>query len=167
MKISLIVAMASHRVIGINGKMPWHLSADLKKFRQITTGHPILMGRKTYQSIGRPLPERRNIVMSRHLDYKIAGCEVFNDLELALASCQNTEELFVIGGAAFYAAMLPKTDFIYLTHIQKDFVGDTYFPQINQDEWQEVERLDIDNDTTVDFSYSFLKLQRISGYAKN
>jgi len=162
MKISLIVAMASNRVIGINGQMPWHLSSDLKKFKQITMGHPILMGRKTYESIGRPLPGRRNIIISRNSDYQITGCEVFNTIQAAIASCSEAEELFVIGGAAFYESMLPKADFIYLTKIQKKFVGDTYFPEINQQEWQEIERLTIDDDASVDFVYSFLKLQRIT-----
>jgi dihydrofolate reductase len=167
MKISLIVAMANNRVIGINGQMPWHLSADLKKFRQITTGHPILMGRKTYQSIGRPLPGRRNIVISRNQNYQIDGCDVFNDIENAINSCQESEELFVIGGAAFYETMLPKADFLYLTEIKKEFVGDTYFPEINYQEWQEIERLDINDDTSVDFCYSFLKLQKIIQHEKN
>jgi dihydrofolate reductase len=162
MKISLIVAMASNRVIGLNGQMPWHLSADLKKFRQITSGHPILMGRKTYESIGRALPNRRNIVMSRHVDLQVAGCEVFSDISIALASCRETEEVFVIGGAAFYEAMLPKADFLYLTEIKKEFVGDTYFPHINTQDWQEVERVEIGDDASVDFSYCFLKLQRIA-----
>lgn len=162
MKISLIVAMASNRVIGINGQMPWHLSADLKKFRQITTGHPILMGRKTYESIGRALPGRRNIIISRNPDYKIDGCEVFSDIKVAIASCNDREEVFVIGGAAFYESMLPKADFLYLTEIHQAFDGDTYFPEINPQEWQEIERLDIDDDASVNFSYSFLKLQRIN-----
>lgn len=160
MKISLIVAMASNRVIGINGQMPWHLSADLKKFKQITMGHPILMGRKTYQSIGRPLPGRRNIVISRNPDYQVAGCEVFTDINAAIASCSGAEELFVIGGAGFYETMLPKADFLYLTEIHQDFSGDTYFPEINAQEWQEIERQDIENDDSVNFTYSFLKLQR-------
>lgn len=161
MKISLIVAMAKNRVIGINGQMPWHLSADLKKFRQITLGHPILMGRKTYESIGRPLPGRRNIVVSRNSGYQLAGCEVFNDIQAAIASCEKAEELFVIGGAAFYEEMLPQADFLYLTQINKTFAGDTYFPQIKQQEWLEIERIEINDDDSVDFSYSFLKLQRI------
>lgn len=161
MKISLIVAMASNRVIGINGQMPWHLSADLKKFKSITMGHPILMGRKTYESIGRPLPGRRNIVISRNPDYKIAGCEVFSDIQDAISSCDDCEELFVIGGAAFYESMLPNADLIYLTEINKEFTGDTFFPPINKQEWQEIERLDINDDSSVDFAYSFLKLQRI------
>ena len=161
MKISLIVAMASNRVIGVNGQMPWHLSADLKKFRQITTGHPILMGRKTYESIGRPLPERRNIIISRNPDYQVTGCEVFSNINLAIGSCDKNEEIFVIGGAAFYETMLPKANFLYLTEINKEFAGDTYFPEINYQEWQEIERLDINDDKSVDFCYSFLKLCRI------
>ena len=160
MKISLIVALAQNRVIGINGQMPWHLSADLKKFRQITTGHSILMGRKTYESIGRPLPNRRNIVISRNADYKIDGCEVFSDIQQALNHCQKETEIFIIGGAAFYETMLPKADFLYLTEIDKSFEGDTYFPDINKNEWQEIERLEITNDESVDFNYRFLKLQR-------
>ena len=162
MKISLIVAMASNRVIGINGQMPWHLSADLKKFKSITMGHPILMGRKTYESIGRPLPGRRNLVISRNPDYKIAGCEVFSDIQNAISSCDDCEELFVIGGAAFYESMLPKANFMYLTEINKEFTGDTYFPQIHKQEWQEIERQDINDDSSVDFAYSFLKLERVN-----
>lgn len=161
MKISLIVALAQNRAIGINGQMPWHLSADLKKFRQITTGHPILMGRKTYESIGRPLPNRRNIVISRNPDYKIDGCDVFQNIQRALETCKTAEEVFVIGGAAFYESMLPKADFLYLTEIDKDFVGDTYFPAINNAQWREIERIEISDDDSVDFNYRFLKLQRI------
>src|SRR5512136_2076167 len=98
MKISLIVAMASNRAIGLNNQMPWHLSADLKKFKKITMGAPILMGRKTYESIGRPLPGRTNIIISRNPDYRQEGCLVFNDIEKALAYCRDAEEVFVIGG---------------------------------------------------------------------
>ncbi|MDP3330684.1 MAG: dihydrofolate reductase, partial [Methylococcaceae bacterium] len=101
MKISLIVAMASNRVIGLNNQMPWHLSADLKKFKSITIGKPIVMGRKTFESIGRPLPSRTNIIISRNPDYSQAGCIVVNDLDSALASaCQQADEIFVIGGSA-------------------------------------------------------------------
>src|SRR5690554_4907585 len=115
MKISLIVAMSSNRVIGIDNRLPWHLSADLKKFKSITMGSPILMGRKTYESIGRPLPGRTNIVITRNPDYRPSGCEVYNDIESAMASCRNHNEIFVIGGATFYEAMLPIADSLYLT----------------------------------------------------
>jgi len=160
MKISLIVAMATNRAIGLNNKMPWHLSADLKKFKQITMGSPILMGRKTYESIGRPLPGRDNIIISRNSAYQQAGCSVFNTIEEAIESCQKYDEVFVIGGATFYQAMLPVADRLYLTEIHKEFDADTFFPEINRDEWIEFEREDISNDPSVDFSYSFLSLEK-------
>ena len=162
MKISLIVAMASNRAIGLNNQMPWHLSADLKKFKQITMGLPILMGRKTYESIGRPLPGRSNIIISRNPSYQQPDCQVFENVDKAIAACQEYNEIFVIGGATFYQAMLPKADLLYLTQINKAFDADTFFPVINQQEWKEVAREDINNDPTVDFSYSFLKLERIA-----
>jgi dihydrofolate reductase len=161
-KISIIVAMASNRAIGLDNQMPWHLSADLKKFKHITMGSPILMGRKTYESIGRPLPGRDNIIISRNINYKQAGCFVFNTIESAIASCHQHDEIFIIGGATFYEAMLPKANKLYLTHINQPFEADTFFPSIKQDEWKEVKREEIDNDSSVDFTYSFLTLERIS-----
>ncbi len=161
MKISLIVAMAANRAIGLNNKMPWHLSADLKKFKKITMGSPILMGRKTYESIGRPLPGRDNIIISRNSAYQQPGCIVFNNIEKALASCQQHDEVFVIGGAAFYKPMLPIADKLYLTEIHKIFKADTYFPVINRDEWRETAREEISDDPAVDFSYSFIVLERV------
>jgi dihydrofolate reductase len=161
MKISLIVAMASNRVIGDNGLMPWHLSADLKKFRQITTGFPIIMGRKTYQAIGRPLPNRTNIIVSTNTDYQADGCVVFNDINSALAYAESlAEHVFIIGGATLYAALLAVADTLYITEIHQDFTGDTYFPDFDSNEWTEVAREDIDNDSSVDFSYSFLQFAR-------
>ena len=161
MKISLIVAMASNRVIGLNNKMPWHLSADLKKFKKITMGSPILMGRKTHESIGKPLPGRANIIISRNLDYRQEGCLVFNDLKTALdQTCTNAEEIFVIGGSDLYEAILPMADAIYLTLINKVFEGDTFFPEIDFNVWSEVEREDIKDDPDAVFSYSFLKLEK-------
>ncbi len=160
MKISLIVAMATNRAIGLNNEMPWHLSADLKKFKQITMGSPILMGRKTYESIGRPLPGRTNIIISRNSDYQQAGCEVFNTIDEAIASCQQYDEVFVIGGATFYEAILPVADKLYLTEINKAFKADTFFPVIDSKEWKEIAREDIENDSSVDFTYSFLTLEK-------
>ena len=161
MKISLIVAMASNRAIGLNNQMPWHLSADLKKFKQITMGSPILMGRKTYESIGRPLPGRINIIISRNSSYQQDNCLVFDNVEKALASCQKYDEIFIIGGATFYEVMLAKADTLYLTQIHKTFDADTFFPEINPQEWKEVTREDITDDQSVDFSYSFIKLERL------
>jgi dihydrofolate reductase len=161
MKVSIIVAMASNQAIGLNNKMPWHLSADLKKFKQITMGFPILMGRKTYDSIGVPLPGRDSLIISRNPEYKQEGCLVFNSVEDAISACQNHDEIFIIGGASLYKEMLPKANFIYLTQINKPFKGDTFFPLINMLDWKEVEREDITKDPSVDFTYSFLKLERI------
>ncbi len=160
MKISLIVAMASNRVIGLNNQMPWHLSADLKKFKKITLGAPILMGRKTYESIGRPLPGRTNIIISRNPRYQQPGCLVFNGIDKALESCCDRDEVFVIGGSDFYKSMLPVADTLYLTQIHQEFPGDTFFPEIDAKQWAEVEREDIQDDPDAGFSYSFLKLEK-------
>jgi len=160
MKLSLIVAMAENRTIGINKKMPWHLSADLKKFKKITMGHPIIMGRKTFESIGRPLPGRKNIIISRNADYQQEGCEVFNNLDKAIQSCHTEEEVFVIGGATLYESILDKSDRLYVTEIKKSFEGDTWFPEIDQQKWSEYEREDIGDDSSVDFSYSFVSYKR-------
>lgn len=160
MKISFIVAMASNRAIGLNNQMPWHLSADLKRFKQITMGSPILMGRKTYESIGKPLPGRTNIIISRNSSYQQQGCLVFSNIDNALASCHEYGEVFIIGGASFYQSMLPNADILYITQIHKVFKGDTFFPIINQQEWEEISREDINNDQTVKFRYSFLKLKK-------
>lgn len=160
MKISIIVAMASNRAIGLDNKMPWHLSADLKKFKEITMGSPILMGRKTYESIGRPLPGRDNIIISRNLSYTQQDCLVFTSIDDAIFACHKYDEIFIIGGASFYETMLPKANVLYLTQINKAFEADTFFPVINKEDWKEIARKEIDNDPSVDFSYSFLTLER-------
>ena len=162
MKISIIVAMARNHAIGLSNQIPWHLSADLKKFKAITMGAPILMGRKTYESIGKPLPGRQNIIISRNPKYQPEGCLVFNDVEKAIEACQHYDEIFIIGGASLYETMLSKADALYLTQINKDFEGDTFFPEINNKDWEEVSREDITDDESVDFSYSFIKLLRKS-----
>jgi len=161
MKISLIVAMAANRVIGSNGQMPWHLPADLKRFKQITWGKPIVMGRKTFEAIGKPLPGRSNIIVSNNKNYSQPDCLVFNDVENALQSCAECPEIFVIGGSMLYQALLPRADYLYLTEIKKEFVGDTYFPEIDKSQWQEIERQSIDNDQAVEFAYNFLKLAHV------
>lgn len=161
MKISLIVAMASNRIIGANKQMPWHLSADLKRFKAITLGAPILMGRNTYEAIGRPLPGRTNIVVSSNPNYQAAGCLVFQDTDAALAfACTTAEEIFIIGGATLYERFLPQADTLYITEINKEFSGDTAFPAWPTADWLEQQREDIHDDATVDFTYSFLKYIR-------
>ncbi|MDF1582806.1 MAG: dihydrofolate reductase [Methyloprofundus sp.] len=161
MKLSLIVAMATNRTIGINKQMPWHLSADLKHFKKITLGHPIIMGRKTFESIARPLPGRQNIIISRDIHYQQEGCLVFNDLDAAVQYCADKEEVFVIGGATLYDATLARADRLYITQIHQSFEGDTWFPEINAAKWREVAREDVDNDVSVDFKYSFICYERI------
>ena len=156
MKLSLIVAMATNRTIGINNQMPWHLSADLKKFKKITMGQPIIMGRKTFESIGRPLPGRKNIIISRDPQYQQQGCLVFNDLDSALKNCAESDEVFVIGGATLYEATIERADRLYITKIQQAFDGDTWFPEIDPKQWRVVTREDIVNDNSVDFNYSFI-----------
>ncbi|WP_428357309.1 dihydrofolate reductase [Methyloprofundus sp.] len=160
MKLSLIVAMASNRTIGLNKQMPWYLSADLKKFKKITMDHPIIMGRKTFESIGRPLPGRQNIIISRNPDYQQPGCLVFNNLDNALQSCAEIDEVFVIGGATLYEATLERADKLYITEIQQAFDGDTWFPEINLEQWHEIAREDINNDNNVTFNYSFIVYEK-------
>ncbi len=162
MRISAIIAMSTNRVIGKNNQLPWHLPADLKHFKKITLGKPILMGRKTYESIGRPLPGRCNIVISRDLQFQAPGCIVAHSIESALttASEQKSEEIFIIGGALLFQETLPLTQRLYLTVIHQDIPGDTYFPELNLAEWQEVERLDHAPDKENNYSYSFKVLDR-------
>ena len=124
-------------------------------------GSPILMGRKTYESIGKPLPGRTNIILSRSLDYRQDGCLVFNDIKTALKkACESADEIFVIGGSDLYEAILPSADTIYLTIINKEFQGDAFFPDIDLNYWSEVEREDIKDDPGTNFSYSFLKFEK-------
>jgi dihydrofolate reductase len=140
--------------------MPWHLSADLKYFKKITLGKPIMMGRKTCESIGRPLPGRRNIVISRDPDFNQKGFDVFNTPDAALADCQQQAEVMVIGGAQLYQALLPQADYLYITYIHARFPGDTFFPDFEQKQWQEIKRFDVEDDEQVSFKYSFVALQR-------
>lgn len=163
MKISLIVAMSSNRAIGLANQMPWHLSADLKRFKQLTMGNPILMGRKTFESIARPLPGRTNIIVSRNPAYRPEGCIVVGTVETAINhACQLADEVFVIGGSTLYEATLPIADTLYITQINRDFNGDTFFPDFDWNRWSEIAREDVVDDPKVSFTYSFLKLQKNS-----
>jgi dihydrofolate reductase len=157
--LSLIVAMAKNRVIGHENKMPWHLPAELSYFKRITTGHPIIMGRKTFDSIGRPLPNRRNIVVSRNTNFHSPGVEVANSLENALALCAN-DNPFVIGGASLYAEALTVAQRLYITEINADLVGDTFFPPINDSLWKEESREARSKDEKNIYDLQFVVLQR-------
>lgn len=157
-RLSAIVAMAENRVIGINNQLPWKLPADLKHFKNITTGHPILMGRKTYESIGRPLPNRMNIIMTRDRHYQANGCHVVTGIDeaLQLAAHENKNEIFVIGGAEVYKQLLPQIDRLYLTIVHHPFEGDAYFPALNQVDWQEISHEKHTADADNPYGYSFL-----------
>ena len=139
-RISIIVAYAANRVIGKDGKMPWHLSEDLKRFRKLTMGHHIVMGRKTWESIGRLLPGRRHVIVSRQPGFSVAGATVVDSLDGAMAACAGNGEIFVIGGAEIYAAALPLADRIHATEIDGRFEGDTFFPDISAERWRETAR---------------------------
>lgn len=160
MKLSLIVAMSRDGVIGADNRLPWHLSADLRRFKAITMGKPILMGRKTHDSIGRPLPGRNNIVLTRDRSYRAPGCTVVHTTQESMRVAQGSAELMIIGGSSLYERFLVTADRIYLTLIDGDFAGDTFFPAIDWHDWTEVERQEVTDDPTVPFSYSFLILER-------
>jgi dihydrofolate reductase len=160
MIVALVVAMGRNRVIGRDNALPWHLPADLRHFRAITLGKPVLMGRKTHESIGRPLPERINIVISRDAAYRAQGCIVLPSLEAAFEYCRDSAELMVIGGAILYRQALPRAQRIYLTEIQQDFAGDTEFPQLEAADWREVARDDRPADGKNPYPHSFIVLER-------
>lgn len=157
MKLSIIVAAATNGVIGHNNQLIWHLPEDLKMFKRRTTGHVIIMGRKTFESIGKPLPNRTTIIISRNPEYRVEGCITVGSLEEAIAQAQQIEpsEAFVIGGAEIYRLALPLADIVYLTEVLQSFEGDAFFPSLEPTVWQEIERTDfeIDEKHAVPFSF--------------
>ncbi|WP_067223032.1 type 3 dihydrofolate reductase [Marinomonas gallaica] len=142
--LSLIVAMSTNRVIGINNSLPWHLPNDLKYFKQVTMGKPIVMGRNTYESIGKPLPGRRNIVISRNPDYQPDGVDVVSSLDAAIKLGEDIclidghEEVMIIGGAQIYALALPRVDRLYITHVDAEVNGDAFFPEVDWDNYEKI-----------------------------
>jgi len=163
MRISIIVALDEGLVIGNEGGMPWHLPADLKVFKAATMGKPIIMGRSTYESIGKALPGRTSIVITRNTDFEAEGCRVAHSIEEALdiAKAESAEEAMIIGGGALYQQTIDITDRLYLTRIAAHLVGDTHFPVINVEEWQEVSREEYAADGKNPFDLSFVVLDRI------
>lgn len=139
-RLSIIAAMAKNRVIGTNNTLPWRLPEDLKHFKALTSGHHILMGRKTFDSLGRPLPGRTSVVITRSRDLQLPGCIVANSIEDAIAACNQDNEIFIIGGAELYLQALDVADRIYLTEIQAEFEGDAWFPELDRVQWTESER---------------------------
>ena len=165
MILSVIVAMAHNRVIGLNNQMPWHLPADLAWFKKNTLNKPVIMGRKTFESIGRPLPNRHNIVISRQIesiDNKISNVSWVKSIDeaISLAQAQQPDEVFIIGGGNIYQQVLPLIDRLYLTHIDAELQGDTYFPDYLPEQWQVIYQEDHQADEKNSYPYQFKILQR-------
>ena len=159
MMVTIVVAISENNAIGKNNQLLWYLPADLKHFKNITTGHTVIMGRKTYDSVGKPLPNRRNIIITRQ-DITIEGCEVVKSIEDALALSTGEEEVFIVGGAEIYKQSIHLTNRIYLTIVHQKFDADSFFPEINYDEWQQTEREDHQPDEKNKLPYSFITLER-------
>jgi dihydrofolate reductase len=160
MTISAVVAISENRAIGKDNKLLWYLPNDLKHFKTITSGHTVIMGRKTYESVGKPLPNRRNIIITRQ-DIAIEGCEVVNSIKAALELCKTEREVFIVGGAEIYKQSLHLTDRIYLTVVHKQFEGDSFFPEIKKTDWVQVSREDHQPDEKNSLPYSFITYERV------
>jgi len=161
--ISLVVAMDRNRLIGSGNSLPWRLPADLRRFRAITMGKPVIMGRKTYESIPkrfRPLPGRHNIVLTRNRDYSAEGCTIVTSVADALAAAGESDEVMVGGGSHLYAQLLPQAQRLYLTKIDAAFEGDVYFPEVNWKNWSVVHREEHPADEQNPFATSFLILEK-------
>jgi dihydrofolate reductase len=155
--IKVIAAMSENRVIGNNNQLIWKLSSDLKRFKELTSGQPVVMGRKTYESIGRPLPNRRNIIITRNSEYEVEGCDIVSSLEEALLLTGN--DCFIIGGGEIYRQSLEVADKIYLTLVHKEFEGDTTFPELGK-EWATINQDDFEADEKNEYAYSFINYER-------
>lgn len=151
--LSIIVAVATNRIIGNKNTLPWHLPEDLKRFRALTTGHHIIMGRKTYESLNRLLPDRTTVIVTRNPDYRVAGALIANSLQQAIQLCGEDEEVFLIGGAELYRDGLKLASKLYMTEIDAAFEGDAFFPEFDQTEWQEASREQHTSAQGLNFSY--------------
>ena len=162
MKLALIAAVAENGAIGKDNQLLWHLPADLQHFKRLTTGHTVVMGRKTFESIGKPLPNRTNVVVTRQPDYRAEGCKVVHSLEEAINEQQSTmhEQLFIIGGAELYEQALPLADKLYLTEVKASPDGDVFFPTINLMDWDELSRLPYPADERHAHAFEFVELER-------
>lgn len=165
MTLVLIAALARNRVIGGENRLLWHLPEDLKRFRALTSGHPVVMGRKTFESIGRPLPNRSNLVITRQPGWAAPGVRAFGSLEAALQAARGlpgAEKLFVIGGAEVYAQALPWADRLELTWIDREFEGDAFFPEFNSTEWVESAREEHSGPGELSFAFVTLERRRVA-----
>lgn len=158
--LSLIAAMDENRLIGSNNKLPWHLPADLAFFKHTTLGKPIIMGRKTFESIGKALPGRRNIVITRDAEFSAEACEVAHSIEAAMSLTYNHDEVMLIGGASLYEQSIAQATRLYITQIHHSFEGDTWFPELKVNDWKVDNREDFDADHSNVYAYSFIKFVR-------
>ena len=160
-KISIIVAIANNFAIGLNNQLLWHIPADLKRFKKITSGHQVIMGKLTYLSLPvRPLPNRINIVITDNREELFEGCTTVYSIDEALHLCNEQEESFIIGGGSVYRQFLPLCNKLYITMVHKDFEADTFFPRFDMDQWKLIEKEDHEPDGINDFSYSFLTFEK-------
>lgn len=167
MRLALIWAMSRNRVIGRNNALPWYLPEDLKYFKRVTMGKPVIMGRKTWESIGRPLPGRTNIIVTRNTDFEAEGAKVVHSLDEAIGMAENialingNEEAVVMGGAEIYRQALPRADRLYLTQVHADVEGDAFFPEFDIERWHELGREDFSASGPNPYDYSFVALERL------
>lgn len=160
MLISLIAAVSENNVIGYQNKIPWHLPADFAYFKKMTLGKPVIMGAKTFESIGKALPGRKNIVLNRGPNYKAQGAIIVGSIEESLKEAGEAQEVMICGGASVYEQFLPRADKLYLTFVHHEFEGDTFFPVFNKEEWQEVSREDHAPNSQNSYPYSFVILEK-------
>lgn len=161
MRLSLIVAMSENRVIGRNNRLPWHLPADLKRFKQLTTGHAVIMGRKTFESIGKPLPNRRNIVITRDRNFRADGAEVAHGFDEAIAMAKADSEVFIAGGAEVFREAASGADRMYITLVHAHIEGDVFFPDVDWSEWTLVENERHEADDANPLPMSFQRYERV------
>lgn len=160
-EIIMVAAMAKNRVIGKDNAMPWHLPADLKHFKQVTMAKPIIMGRKTFASLGRPLPGRQNIIITRNADFVADGCDVVSSIDAALVKAGDVPAVMIIGGAEIYRQFLPLATCLHLTFIDLETEGDTYFPEYSEDEWRVKNRQQGELDDKNRIAHEFVELIRV------
>ena len=160
--ISIIAAIGKNYELGRNNDLLWHISADLKRFKKITSGHPVIMGRKTFDSINnKPLPKRRNIIITHSLEYFYPDIEIVHSVDEALKKIEADEEVFILGGATIYEQILPVANNMYLTLVDKEYEADTFFPRFDPDQWKTIENISIIDDEQAGVKYSFVTMQRI------
>lgn len=162
MRIIIVAALAENRVIGKDNDLVWHLPKDLKHFKSLTLGHPMVMGRKTFESFGKPLPGRTNIIVTRDKNYKVEGCIVVHSLQEGIEKAKELDnDIYIAGGAEIYKQVLPRTDLMYLTHVKARPDGDTFFPEFPKEEWKETARESFEPDEKHLYGFDFVTWERV------